>query len=76
MDQLMERRNRLVHAVEVLRISDRLDREAESLLWHPRSDSALSVSEDDMRALTEDLRGLAGTWLRATTYLPNGTSSR
>ncbi|WP_328750551.1 hypothetical protein OHT57_34000 [Streptomyces sp. NBC_00285] len=65
MSRALWERNRLVHAVEVLRLADHLS-EAELALWHPKTDTDLRVSASEMDELIRELRGIAGTTLRMT----------
>ncbi|MGI5455912.1 hypothetical protein ACQEWB_22565 [Streptomyces sp. CA-249302] len=65
MSRTLWERNRLVHAVEVLRLTDRLS-EAELAMWHPRTDTDLQVSEKELRSLVCKLRDVAGMALRMT----------
>ncbi|MGC9539195.1 hypothetical protein [Streptomyces sp. UG1] len=72
MSKALWERNRLVHAVEVLRLTDHL-LDPELALWHPKTDTDLSVSETEMKRLVQELRGVAGTALRTTHQFPSST---
>ncbi|MEU9246827.1 hypothetical protein [Streptomyces sp. NPDC048385] len=65
MSKALWERNRLVHAVEVLRLADHLS-QAELALWHPKTNTDLRVSANEMNQLVRELRGIAGTTLRMT----------
>ncbi|MFD9040500.1 hypothetical protein [Streptomyces bottropensis] len=56
-------RHRLVHAVEVLRMAPGLP-DPESVLWHPKTNINLRVTEDDLRSIISELRHVSGLFIR------------
>jgi len=56
-------RHRLVHAVEVLRMAPGLP-DPESVLWHPKTNINLHVTEDDLRRIISELRHVSGLFIR------------
>ncbi|WP_129798721.1 hypothetical protein [Streptomyces sp. F001] len=56
-------RHRLVHAVEVLRMAPGLP-DPEKVLWHPKTNINLRVTEDDLRRIISELRHVSGLFIR------------
>ena len=62
----MWERNRLVHAVEVLKLSDRLTEAPELTLFHPKTGAEIHADSASLGDLAKNLRKIAGTALRLT----------
>jgi hypothetical protein len=65
MSRALWERNRLVHAVEVLKFSEGIT-DAERVMWHPKTDTELRIDADQIDHLVRELRGIAGMALRLT----------
>jgi hypothetical protein len=65
MSRALWERNRLVHSVEVLKLSGHL-KDVESTVWHPKTNTTLHTNTNELEGLVRELRGIAGTALRLT----------